>query len=263
MKNQPINQEIIPIWQPIGHSTHIIAKKVSEKLGVKTSHTGTLDPMAEGVIIVLAGETRHKKYDYAAWEKEYEFEIAFGVETDTFDSLGLITTTQIDNRCEFTQENVNKVLKTFEGYYAQTVPPYSAIKVKGRPLHWYARNNKLKEVDLPTREGEIYHLELTHQNKITTDKMAETIITKIDKVEGDLRQTEVIDNWRHFAKNAFCRTYNIAGFSVKISKGMYIRALSQEICDKLNTVGFIYSLKRTSNGKYNYQNSYKLSQLLD
>lgn len=57
--------------------------------GVKTAHTGTLDPMAEGVIIVLLGEERYKKYELAGLKKTYEFEISFGFETDTFDGLGL------------------------------------------------------------------------------------------------------------------------------------------------------------------------------
>ena len=89
-------EKILPIWQPVGYSTHKIAKAVSNKYGVKTSHTGTLDPLAQGVIIVLLDDERLKKYEYAHWPKTYEFEIVFGISTDTYDGMGIVTNKSFD-----------------------------------------------------------------------------------------------------------------------------------------------------------------------
>src|SRR3989338_9649097 len=121
---------ILSIWQPIGYSTHIIASKAAEKSSCPTSHTGTVDPMAEGVIIVLLGEERHKKYEYAEWPKEYVFEITFGLCTDSYDGLGLVTSFHegfID------EGSVEKALENFKGGYVQDVPPFSSVKVGGKP----------------------------------------------------------------------------------------------------------------------------------
>ena len=59
-----MNNDILPFWQEIGTSTSIIAKRVSEKLGVPTSHTGTLDPLASGVVLILKGDEYYKKENY-------------------------------------------------------------------------------------------------------------------------------------------------------------------------------------------------------
>ena len=112
---------ILPIWQPVGYSTHIISAKAAEKFSVPTSHTGTLDPMAEGVAIVLLGEERHKKYEYAEWTKEYVFEIAFGLSTDTYDGLGLVTSF---HETSVSQDALKNVLAKFKGKYVQDVPPW-------------------------------------------------------------------------------------------------------------------------------------------
>ncbi len=251
---------ILPIWQPVGYSTHIIAKKVSEKYGVKTSHTGTLDPMAEGVIIVLLGEERHKKYEFAAWEKEYEFEIAFGISTDTYDGLGLIVATDFSNE-KVSETTLNNKLKQFAGKYEQTVPPYSAIKIKGKPLHWYARNNLLDEINLPQRSGNINNIKLLDTRIVTINELTTQILNKIDRVSGDLRQKEVKQRWMDLLNDYPKQTICVAKIMVNMSKGLYVRSLSQDISKSLNKIGFILSITRTANGIYNKSNSKSFEEL--
>jgi tRNA pseudouridine55 synthase len=254
-------RKILPIWQPVGHSTHIIAKKTSEKFGVKTSHTGTLDPMAEGVIIVLLGEERLKKKEYAKWPKTYEFDVTLGISTDTYDSLGLVKDVSfVEKATEGLKNKLNQVVQELKGDYVQKVPPYSAIKIKGNPLHWYARHDKLNEISLPKKEGIIFDIEIKNFKFVNTEKLLEHQLEKIAKVTGDLRQEEITNQWREFlAKEIFPKEVPIIKVRAKTSKGLYIRSLSQDICDALDVLGFVSNLVRIQNGSY----SRKSSQTLD
>ncbi len=257
---------VIPLWQPVGFSTHIIAKKVSEKLNLPTSHTGTLDPMAEGVIIVLLGELRRKKYEYAHWLKDYEFEVVFGISTDTYDGLGKIT--NLKQLCKgsrgaapnLSEKAIKEVLQTFVGKYSQNIPSYAAIKINGKPMHWYARNNKLSEISIPTRNGEIRSLELLETKKISAQELSTNIINKISLVSGDLRQKECTKGWFSFSDSQKDSNYVLARFRVVMSKGMYVRSLCVDIAKNLNTVAFTYSLVRTKNGEYSKENSKTLKE---
>ena len=167
--------DILPIWQPQGSSTHIVASQVAQKFGVKTSHTGTLDPMAEGVIIVLLGDARLKKYEYAAWPKTYEFDLVFGTATDTYDALGL--TTHVDFSVAVLKENVEKAIKPLLGTYTQEVPIYSTIKVNGKHLHQLARSQIT--VALPNRKGTIFEISLLDFKKTILFDLVLDIKSKI------------------------------------------------------------------------------------
>lgn len=257
------SKKIIPIWQPVGYSTHIIAKKVSEYLNLPTSHTGTIDPMAEGVIIILFGEKRNKKYEYAKWKKEYKFEIAFGISTDSYDGLGLTNNLEISeiNRDDLFKK-VGNITNEFVGDYVQKYPPYSAKSVKGKPLHWYARNEKLSKIDIPEKEGKIYSLEVLEKREETLEDLINEILSKIEKVTGNLRQEEVKNNWKGVLENNNSnRKIPIVKFKVEMSKGLYVRSLSQDIARKLNREGFVFALVRTRNGVYTKQNSKKLEDI--
>ena len=253
------HQSILPIWQPVGYSTHIIAAKVAEKYGASTSHTGTIDPMAEGVIIVLLGEERHKKYEYAEWPKEYVFEITFGLCTDSYDGLGLVTSFHegfID------EGSVEKALENFKSGYVQDVPPFSSVKVGGKPLHWFARNAQLSGVEIPRRAGQIYEIELLDFYTKDFKHVVRETVEKINLVTGDLRQEKIKTRWTQLLESAGTgRTVQVAKIRVKMSKGLYVRSLSQDIAEKLETSGFVFSLVRTQNGNYTRENSKTLEEI--
>ena len=250
---------ILPIWQPIGYSTHIIASKVAEKYSTPTSHTGTVDPMAEGVIIVLLGEERHKKYEFAEWTKEYVFEVVFGASTDTYDGLGLLTSFH-DGFVD--EDSVEKALESFKGDYVQDVPTYSSAKVNGKPLHWFARNAQLSGVEIPRRAGHVYEIELLDFYTKDFKHAVREIAEKINLVTGDLRQEKIKTRWAQLSETVDTgKTVQIAKIRVKMSKGLYVRSLSQDIAEKLKTSGFVFSLVRTRNGEYSQENSQTLEEI--
>jgi tRNA pseudouridine55 synthase len=250
---------ILPVWQPVGFSTHIISAKVAEKYKTITSHTGTLDPMAEGVIIVLLDEERYKKYEYSDWTKEYEFEIVFGLSTDTYDGLGIVTSF---HNVDISKEDVAEVLKPFVGSYVQDVPPFSSARVEGKPLHWFARNKKLSGIEIPRKAGEIYEIELLDMYTKDFRDVVENINERISLITGDFRQDQIKTRWYQLQESLEeSKTMKIAKIRVVISRGMYIRSLSQDIAHKLNTTGFVYSLVRTRNGQFTRETSKTLSSV--
>src|SRR3989338_1569181 len=127
--------------KPSGITSHDVVHTVRCKLGVRrVGHTGTLDPMAEGLLILLVGAaTRHQR-DFQSHEKTYEAVIQLGVQTDTADALGGIL--QRASVPMLDGNRVAHVLASFEGSQLQIPPAYSAIKVSGRPAYWWARRNK-------------------------------------------------------------------------------------------------------------------------
>lgn len=131
---------------------NVICKKFNTK---KVGHTGTLDPLATGVLVIAINEgTKIIEY-LTSDDKEYIAEVTVGIETDTLDITGNILKKE-DKTC--TKEEIERVLNSFLGTYSQEVPKYSAVHVDGKRLYEYARENK--EVKLPTREVTIQSIEL-------------------------------------------------------------------------------------------------------
>ncbi len=148
---------IILIDKPQGITSRDVVNKISKILGTKkVGHTGTLDPIATGILVLCIGKATKISELITNYDKEYIAEITLGIETDTLDTEGHIIREVKD--ISVTKEQIVDVLNSFKGKIKQQVPIYSAIKVKGKKLYEYARNNK--EVELPTRDIEIYNIEL-------------------------------------------------------------------------------------------------------
>ena len=147
---------IIVINKPSNYTSRDIVNIVSRELHTKkVGHTGTLDPMATGVLVVCAGEATKLVELITDTYKEYEAEITLGILTDTLDSEGNILK---EEDVSFTKEEITKAINSMKGKYIQEVPIYSAIKVNGKKLYEYAREGI--EVTLPKREVDIMSIEL-------------------------------------------------------------------------------------------------------
>ena len=120
----------------------------------KVGHTGTLDPMATGVLVVCVGKATKLVSLLTATEKEYVADVLLGVETDSLDTDGNVLR---EESVDCDQTRIDQVLKSMKKTYLQEVPKYSAVKVKGKKLYEYARSNQ--EVKLPKKEVTIYDLE--------------------------------------------------------------------------------------------------------
>ena len=154
---------ILILEKPKDCTSHDVVYKVRKILNEKVGHTGTLDPLAEGVLPLLVGKgTKISKY-LIEHDKIYEAEIQLGIETETLDKEGKIINSKEVDLHNLTDEKVQNALAKFNGKINQIPPIYSAIKINGKKLYEYAREGKA--VDIPARTIEIYKIELININR--------------------------------------------------------------------------------------------------
>lgn len=137
-----------------------VVSKISKLFGIKKAgHTGTLDPLAEGLMVILLGKATRLSLDITSKYKEYIAGVYLGYETDTYDITGKTT------KVKEVPKNIDieKTLSTYNKTYMQEVPIYSAVKVNGKKLYEYARQNL--EVSLPKKEVIIKDIKLLTEEK--------------------------------------------------------------------------------------------------
>lgn len=125
------------------------------KRQLRVGHTGTLDPFATGLLIILLGDATKRSDEFLKLDKVYEATIQLGHVSSTGDPEGELTS--VSDR-EPSLEEIKQTLATFQGKITQTPPAYSAIKINGQRAYKLARQGK--EVEIPSRQVEIYELEL-------------------------------------------------------------------------------------------------------
>lgn len=151
---------VLVIDKPIGMTSHQVVQIVRRGTKIKRAgHTGTLDPRASGVLVVLIGPAVRLSEYVSAEDKRYQATIKLGERTDTYDGDGEITSTSEVN---VTEEKFSEALKGFVGEIEQVPPPYSAVKVQGRRAYDMAR--KGEEVKLEPRIIQVHNLELIEWN---------------------------------------------------------------------------------------------------
>lgn len=144
------------IDKPKGITSRDVVNKISKVIGTKkVGHTGTLDPLATGVLVVCVGVATKLVDELTSMDKEYIATVTLGIKTDTLDIEGKV---EEDISSIKTKDEIVKCLNSFKGIYSQEVPKYSAIKVNGRKLYEYAREGI--DIELPKRDVNIKEIEL-------------------------------------------------------------------------------------------------------
>lgn len=166
---------ILIVNKPSGITSRDVVNIVGKTLNTKkVGHTGTLDPMATGVLVLCLGNALKVCELITANDKEYIAKVILGIETETLDTTSPIINTKKTN---ITKEEIEKVLNSFKGSYIQEVPKYSAVKINGKKLYEYAREGK--EIELPKKMVTIYDIQLvsdiTYYNDTTTFYIKTTV----------------------------------------------------------------------------------------
>ncbi len=153
------------INKPVGVTSHDVVQLVRHKLSIRrVGHTGTLDPMAEGLLIVLVGVATKHQQAFQGHEKTYEAVLQLGAQTDTGDAMGTpVRTAPVPL---LNTDDLHALLRTFQGPLSQTPPAYSAVKVRGRPAYWWARRHQ--PVELSARMVHLFDVTL---RECTADTM--------------------------------------------------------------------------------------------
>lgn len=213
--------KIIVVNKPIGMTSHDVVNKIRRIFNTKrVGHTGTLDPDASGVLVICINEATKLVQFLEHDSKEYIAEVLIGRSTDTYDKTGkTIHEVVVES---LSNEQVDESLASFIGVSEQIPPIYSAIKVNGKKLYEYARNNE--QIEIKPRKIEIFDIKR---------------ISDVIKV----------DNYFKFS------------IKVNVSKGTYIRTLCVDIAAKLGYPGLMNNLIRTKCGVWEISESFTLEQI--
>jgi tRNA pseudouridine(55) synthase len=240
---------MINVYKPVGISPldviNLLKEKSSEYKDVPVTYAGRLDPIAAGVLLLLAGDEVHKKEEYMKLDKEYEAEILLGFETDTYDILGISRLTQPVGLIEET-------LKNIVGEISLPLPPYSSYKIEGKPLFMWAREGKLSEIEIPMRTTTVHNAEVIDSYEKNSEELFKQITEKIEKVNGDFRQEEILKNWEYVLNNNKDQNYLIVKAKFNVSSGTYIRSIAHHLG------GVLLGLTRTKVGDFDIKDSTKV-----
>ncbi len=262
-------QNIFIINKKVGETPlealELLRKKNKIPQNTPMTYAGRLDPMAEGILIILAGEECKKKEKYLNLDKEYDFDILFGFATDTFDILGKVvkeldtSKKGIESFSEL-EKQIKIHLKNFKGEIAQRYPLYSSKTVSGKPLFAYAREDQ--DIFIPERKVKIKKINLLKIRKINNQKLFEYIEKRITKVKGpkdnspknkkmlsgDFRQKEILKIWQKKLKKE--QSFFVASLNVSCSSGTYVRSIANTLGDLLEIPTIALKIKRTKIGKW-------------
>lgn len=239
---------VIPLYKNLGETPLETIKRFKSKnqkyKDEPMSYAGRLDPMAEGVLLVLLGDELTRKDTYQKLNKTYVAEILFDVESDTYDILGVIHNTK---NVTISDSDLNTKLTEMTGALCITLPPFSSYRIGGKPLFWWAKEKRIHEIEIPKRTVTIFSASLESFQKKCGREIRDEAVKKINLVSGDFRQKEIIDSWNTFDIH---KTYTVARISYTCSSGTYIRSLATILGEKLNTTAILFNLKRTAVGNY-------------
>lgn len=145
--------------KPAGPTSHDMVERVRAISGIRQiGHAGTLDPFAQGLLILLVGEATKRAESFLGLPKSYDALLRLGMESDTHDIAGTLQTVAVQQSPA--RDTIAAALKQFRGTFLQTPPQFSAIKTKGKKAYEEARKGKI--IILPPREITVYKLEIIH-----------------------------------------------------------------------------------------------------
>lgn len=252
-------KKVISVYKPVGPTPLDIIKKLRQTFPVyekvKLGYAGRLDPMAEGLLLILAGGENKKRKDFELLPKTYKFEIIFGISTDSYDLLGKILKIKQKKPSKNFKTELNKAMSGLVGISSQPYPPYSSARVNGKPLFYWARENKLEKIKIPQKDIEIYESNLLDIYYLNSKDLKKNVEEKIGKVYGEFRQKEILEKWSKFFEKYPNKTFTVATCRINCSSGTYIRSIANEIGKKLNLPSCTFSIKRTAVGKYKLKDS--------
>jgi tRNA pseudouridine55 synthase len=241
------SQGVLPVWKYRSETLSDLLVRIRTAhdmpLDVPITYAGRLDPMADGLVLLLLGETCKEKQTYLDMDKTYHFTVLFGVSTDSYDVLGKVSEYRsIDT---VSRDALLEAMTILSKETSWPYPPYSSRTIDGVPLFAHARNNTLPS-DIPAKRGNIRHIEL---NDISHEKLSiliETIASDIEKITGDFRQEEIINSWNVVGDIDI----GMASFTATVSSGVYIRSIAHMLGAKLGIPALAYSITRTKIGEY-------------
>lgn len=237
-------------------ATERLRKKLHIPVEIPLAYAGRLDPMASGKLLVLIGDECKRQGRYHSFDKEYAVEILIGASSDTGDVLGLVTPCAQEI---LTQSPVKKVLTKLVGSIELPYPHFSSRTIQGKPLHMWALEGRLGEIEIPIKKSTIKKLKLHNLRTITKMDVLATVREKIETIPevtdpkkalgADFRRETVREAWNAVEFSGH-EVYQVITLTCIASSGTYMRSLAERIAKELGTCGLAYSIHRTQIGRY-------------
>ncbi len=207
------------------------------------SYAGRLDPMAEGVLLVMEGDENKRRDTYLNFDKEYETEIVFGVSTDTFDLLGLVSSCV---GSAFDASYAHTLIDGMPRSFDQEYPPYSSKTVGGVPLFELAR--KGVSFILPKKHVSLSRSTVLSVRSLSSLELLNCVEGKIALVTGDFRQEAIGARWREVLSKEY--SFVVLKLSLVASSGFYVRTFADVLGKKVGCGATVLSIKRMRAGTY-------------
>ena len=215
----------------------------------KMSYAGRLDPMAEGLMIILVGDECHNKDHYLQLDKIYQLDLLWGISTDSNDILGLITQTKPD--CNPSSRTIKQILPEFAKTFDQPYPPHSSKTINGKPLWQWYQQGKINKITIPTKKVTIQSIKLLSNTTISSQELNQTIHKKISPLNGNFNQDQILKQWKSFFNQTSQKSYSLTKIEVHCSSGTYMRSLAYNIGKNMTMPCLAYNIKRTQIGPHN------------
>ncbi len=205
-------------------------------------YAGRLDPMAEGLLLVLSGPDRFELPTYLGLDKCYEARLLFGLRSDSLDALGRLG-------APAPPPPVSKALAAVQaliGPHHLALPAWSAYKVRGRPLHVWAAAGRIAEIERPIREMVVREVEVLGGTETTSDTLIHDVCDRVSRVTGTFRQDAVTADWRSLPNVPLV----VVHVRLTVTSGTYIRALAEAVGITVGSGALLLTLRRTRIGPF-------------
>ncbi len=223
-------------------------------------YAGRLDPMAEGVLVILVNDENKQREEYLSLSKEYVVDILFGFESDTYDILGLVANTKntafasADALVQMAREKI----ALFVGVREQEYPPFSSKPVQGIPLFQWAREGKISSITIPCRKIEIYFCEFLGSRQILREACRRRIMYAFSLVTGDFRQKDIKERWSEVLGNTEDVSFPVVKMRLGCSSGTYVRSIAHELGKMLGIGALALRIVRTKVGTARLRDALRL-----
>ncbi|NQV12097.1 hypothetical protein HQ524_01920 [Candidatus Uhrbacteria bacterium] len=221
----------------------------------KMVYAGRLDPMAEGLIVVLTDDDRFKLDEYLKKDKTYTATMLFGFRSDSLDALGIVERVMVTGTGTVPGtvpmpdlDLVIGAVKDLVGEHEFEFPVYSAYKVKGRPLHWWAKQGRIDEVEIPKKNMIVHDVRMGKWESRMGSDVLDQVKRTIALVSGDFRQYDAVASWERALDGVDLVLTVTAEFDV--ASGTYIRTLVDTVGNSLGCGALLLHLDRTRVGEF-------------
>lgn len=216
----------------------------------KITYAGRLDPLAEGLVLVLTGTDCKNKQPYLALDKTYQVDVIFGIATDSYDVLGLVT--EVKHCSHDNLSHIQQALRELTGKREVPYPIFSSRTVSGKPLWKWAQEGLLADINIPRHHEEVYSASILEQSYMNITELSYLVGEITEAQRGNFRQGEIQKSWEQLPYR-FKKVPTLS-LELSVSSGTYVRTFVHELGKKIGCGACSLRIKRTSIGTINLEN---------